>query len=317
MKNNVLIFDSPYCLLIYCIVFNRNMDNTVFIYSNNIALNQLNLPKTKCIVFTKGSNFTGKIQAYCNFLFRILCDKKLRTILFNKKGYDFYGQDHLYFSKPFIHDFVLLEDGLANYKIPQYSKIYKIFLGGETFGRSIRVKKIFLSGMIEKVEPIIKNKVNYFDIQRLWKELTSLQKKEINKIFNYHSEDEVVGDVMILTQPLSEYGFINENDKIDIYRRILQEYEGKKIIIRQHPRELTNYSTHFPDVIVNRSKAPVELVVLNSSTINTVVTLFSSGIFNIPCKNKVFKGTSFSPLLLAKFGDISCESFYKSKQENK
>lgn len=48
-----------------------------------------------------------------------------------------------------------------------------------------------------------------------------------------------------------------------------------KIVIRQHPRELTDYSLYFKDVKVNKVKAPVELVVLNSPMIKTVVTLFS------------------------------------------
>ncbi|MDT9426944.1 glycosyltransferase family 52 protein [Escherichia coli] len=99
----------------------------------------------------------------------------------------------------------------------------------------------------------------------------------------------MVADVMILTQPLSEDGFISENEKIRLYDEIIKEYNDKKIVIRQHPRELTDYSLYFKDVKVNKVKAPVELVVLNSPMIKTAVTLFSGGIFNIPCREKYSK----------------------------
>lgn len=108
----------------------------------------------------------------------------------------------------------MLEDGLANYRYPHYSRLYKLIIGGHTFGRSTKVNKILLSGMIDIIDPTINDKVEFLTLLRLGKNLIQY-KKEINHIFNYCIEDELVADVMILTQPLSEDGFISENEKSD------------------------------------------------------------------------------------------------------
>ncbi|HDQ5133298.1 TPA: hypothetical protein P9459_000840, partial [Escherichia coli] len=291
MRNNVFVFDSPYCLLIYCILFNHQLHDTIYIYSDNVSLRDINFPGKERYIIKKGNNKTSKIFYYFCFLFRLIINPKLRKLISNRKDYRFLGQDHLFFSKPFLNEFILLEDGLANYRYPHYSRLYELIIGGHTFGRSTKVNKILLSGMIDIIDPTINDKVEFFDLIAAWEKLNSVQKKEINHIFNYCIEDELVADVMILTQPLSEDGFISENEKIRLYDEIIKEYNDKKIVIRQHPRELTDYSLYFKDVKVNKVKAPVELVVLNSPMIKTAVTLFSGGIFNIPCREKIFKGT--------------------------
>lgn len=305
MRKNVFVFDSPYCLLVYCILFNHQLYDTIYIYSDNVSLRDINIPGKEKYVIRKGRGKISKIFYYLCFLFRLIINPQLRRIIFNKKEYVFLGQDHLFFSRPFVNEFILLEDGLANYIYPHYSWLYEIIIGNNTFGRSRKVSKILLSGMIDINDPIIKDKVELFDLIVSWEKLNSAQQNEINRIFNYCIEMELDADVMILTQPLSEDGFISEKEKVRLYDEIIKEYDNKRIIIRQHPRELTDYSLYFKNVSVNRAKAPVELVLLNSPTIQTAVTLFSGGIFNMPCREKIFKGTSFSPLLLKHFGNIS------------
>ena len=103
---------------------------------------------------------------------------------------------------------------MANYRYPHYSRLYELIIGGHTFGRSTKVNKILLSGMIDIIDPTINDKVEFFDLIAAWEKLNSVQKKEINHIFNYCIEDELVADVMILTQPLSEDAFNIENEKI-------------------------------------------------------------------------------------------------------
>lgn len=305
MKDNVFVFDSPYTLLLYCVLYPDNIFNTIYIHSNNNALNRLDFGNKRHIVINKGRGKVEKILLYVFFKLRTIFDKKLRYIFRHPKEFYFYGQDHLFFSAPFVHDFVLIEDGLANYKIPDYSKLYKFFLGEKTFGRSEKVKKIFLSGMMKIKEPEILNKVEYFDLLVRWNSLTPEQKNNVNKFFRFTNTDEIEADVVILTQPLSEYGFITESEKINIYQKLISEYDGHNVVIRRHPREMTCYPDYFPNVKVNDSKVPIELILLNSPSIRRGVTLFSSGIFNLPCQYKDFKGTSYHPLLLQKFGKIN------------
>ncbi|HDC4656467.1 Glycosyltransferase family 52 [Enterobacter hormaechei] len=305
MKDNVFVFDSPYTLLIYCVLYPNNITNTIFIHSDNNALNGLNFIDKKQIIIKKGKGKLSKIYYYLLFKFRLLYDRDLMKLIKHRDKYNFFGQDHLFFSSPFIHDFVLIEDGLANYQPPRYSKSQEFILGRETFGRSDSVKAILLSGMKEIEDLKIISKVQYFDLLSKWQELRQEQKQRINDFFKFENKDRIEAEVIILTQPLSEYGFIEEEQKISIYRKLISEYCDKKIVIRSHPRETTAYKEHFPDIKINDSKVPIELIVLNSAEIQRCVTLFSGGIFNLPCKYKDFKGTCYHPLLIEKFGYIT------------
>lgn len=304
MGKKVFVFDSSYSLLVYCVLYPQDIDSTIYIHSDNAGLQQLNFNNKKNYVFKKGKTRLGKLFCYFLFYFRLIMDSTLREIIFHKNEYSFIGQDHLFFSRPFVNEFVLIEDGLANYKFPKYNLLYRFFLGEQTFGRSNNVKKIMLSGMNDEIDDCIKHKVEVFNLSAQWNELSVLQKNHINRIFNFSKDEVLNADVMILTQPLSEYGFISETEKINIYKDLIGEYSKENIIIRRHPRESTNYSAFFPGVLVSESKTPVELVMLNSPGVKKAVTLFSSGVFNMPCQEKIFKGTSYHPLLSQKFGVI-------------
>jgi len=42
--------------------------------------------------------------------------------------------------------------------------------------------------------------------------------------------------ILLLTQPLSEDKIITEEEKIKIYREIIEKQNGRKIYIKAHPR---------------------------------------------------------------------------------
>lgn len=68
---------------------------------------------------------------------------------------------------------------MANYRYPHYSRLYKLIIGGHTFGRSTKVNKILLSGMIDIIDPTINDKVEFFDLIAAWEKLNSVQKKKL------------------------------------------------------------------------------------------------------------------------------------------
>lgn len=304
MKRNVFVFDSSYTLLVYCILFPNEINDTIYIHSNNAGLSNLNFNGRTHYTIKKGNTFLTKILSYIYFRIKIIFDPRLAKLVFYPNKYNFLGQDHLFFSGPFIHDFTLLEDGLANYNIIDRKGIYRILLGNNSFGRSKAVSRVLLSGMSDEIHESIINKVQYFELIESWINLSKPQKKDINDIFLYESNEQLDAETIILTQPLSEYGFISEENKIDIYSDIIKKYSSQKLIIRKHPREVTDYCKYFPELIVNESKIPIELLMLNSPKIKKAITVFSSSIFNLPCQEKIFLGTTFNPLLLSKFGRI-------------
>ena len=140
-----------------------------------------------------------------------------------------------------------------------------------------------------------RQKINFHELS------TSLKEKEKNQILNVFMDNsdfklESSGKKMLLiTQPLSEDGYIAEEYKMDLYSRIMNNYgSGFKIYIKPHPREKTDYSVFKNANIINRS-FPLELLdYLNDFQFDRGVTLFSSAIKNSDLiKEKIFLGINW------------------------
>ncbi|MEG1475445.1 MAG: glycosyltransferase family 52 [Longicatena sp.] len=309
MNKNVFVFDTPYCLLVYAILFYDDLEKTTFICSENVIFNESKYGN--CIRIKNHSGLIGKFFSFFSFYYSVFFNKKIRSLFCD--SYDFYGQDHLFFSRPFLKDFTLIEDGVANYLVTKRKWYTRAILGKNIFGTSPKVKSIYLSGMLDSVPKNIQRKIIYFDLKAAWDILAKEGKENINDLFLYNNKKIHAPhvDIMLLTQPLSEDGVITEDRKIHIYAEIIASLKGKNIVLRKHPRERTDYKRIFPSIIINESKCPIELAVLNFSSIDTVITLYSGGIFSIPCNKKIFKGTEGYVDLESKVGKIKSITIYK------
>ncbi|PSU17625.1 hypothetical protein CTM96_21710, partial [Photobacterium phosphoreum] len=216
---------------------------------------------------------------------------------FNKKDLKYFGVDHVFFAD-FLnrYEYILIEDGLLNYiyNSKRKNRLYNFFISNnKTYGRSDKCSKIYLTG-IRKIPNEILNKV----------ELLSIDKKDT--LNDYYGE--LIKDSFILiTQPLSEDGVITENEKIGIYKNIILKYnkDKKNIVIKPHPREKTDYSKLFKDTKVMNKNTPFEYFSNTIAYDNVVITLFSTAIYNICVREKIFVGTKINNKILKYFGDIS------------
>lgn len=120
--------------------------------------------------------------------------------------------------------------------------------------------------------------------------------------------------ILLLTQPLSEDGYITEREKINIYSKIIKD-NYKNILIKPHPRELTNYQNYFKNIILLDKDIPIELYSLLGMKFYKVVSLFSTSVFNsfMECDREVL-GTVENKKLELEFGKIEY-SFIKAKKE--
>ncbi|MTC78878.1 polysialyltransferase family glycosyltransferase [Providencia sp. wls1916] len=196
----------------------------------------------------------------------------------------------------------MIEDGTANYIQTNKKWYIKAILSKRIFGESISVKKIYLSNMAPIPLPIM-HKVEIFNIEYNWKKLNVAQKKKINSIFNY-TDIRIDFDVILITQPLSEDSIITEIEKINLYKDIIENYKSKKILIRAHPREKTNYKKIFPNCIISSEAYPLELIYLNTPSSTLAITLFSSGIHIFKNSHKIIFGTCSNKSLERTFGLI-------------
>lgn len=318
---------SKYTFLLSLIKFYNKKEKVVY-FLEEIDIDGLNLTNLNVIIlnnFKKGNYLLKKYKKWeiSNNLL-----KKLNEIE------EIYLQDHITYSQFFLNNFIrkiyLLEEGILNYndnilknefekKIEKVrifhnikkSIIEKIKKDYKRFGLSEKIEKIYLTGLLP-IPNLIKDKVEIININELWNNLSQKGKKEILDVFNIEIEKIQIFDKddkknLLLTQPLSEDKIITEKEKIEIYREIIEKQNVRKIYIKAHPREKTNYKEVFKNfnIEVIENTFPIELFLLLNIKFDKVITLFSTGALNFKGKAEVeFIGTEKYPKLYERFGKI-------------
>lgn len=81
-----------------------------------------------------------------------------------------------------------------------------------------------------------------------------------------------------------------------MYRHVVEKHREEDIIIKAHPREVTDYQQYFPNISVLNTKVPMELYLLLGIEIEEAITLFSTTVYSffIPIQN-YFYGTGIHP----------------------
>lgn len=238
---------------------------------------------------------------------------------FLKEFVEIYAQDHILPSYSFIRGkFSVIEDGTISYleveseykrerKRSFFSK-WKRRLKGKIgkFGVSSKVDKIYLRGILP-TPSCIQHKVEYIDIYSLWRAKTEEEKNWIHGFFNFQRSNlELLQSkkIILFTQPLSEDKVMTEEEKIEIYRKILEKENLKDVVIKVHPRELTEYNRYFMGVSILQERTPFELYLFHGLTGKKVITLFSTAVYGLKGFEVVFYGTNGNRKLLDRFGEI-------------
>lgn len=296
------IFGNAYSLLIYLLMENeKNINNTIFLIENNLKELKLN----NKIIFLKNSKYKLIIlihRFYCLIkCFYIEKRYKLEKI-------DVYGNDHIpiafYFLKK--HNFYVIEEGLANYeKLPKVKEKPMLYFFSK-LGRTKMVKKIFLTGL-SKIPIEINNKVEIIELKKLYSQKNISEIEMILKVFNLEKvnlENLKAKKYILFTQPLSEDGYLSENEKVEIYDKIIKKYPKKDLIIKTHPREITNYKEKFGEIDIITEIFPAEIFNIIGLKFEIVITAFSTSVFSIEASKIDFYGTEIHPKLLKKFGSM-------------
>lgn len=93
--------------------------------------------------------------------------------------------------------------------------------------------------------------------------------------------------VMYLSQPITEQGKLSFDDEKECLRFCLSRFaSGQRLIYKPHPNDSpykVNYvRTHFPEVLINDSKVPVELILCKEPAIRTVISYQSTTLLIAP-----------------------------------
>lgn len=293
----ICCIDSIYSLFLYFLLFPDAKNTTLFFVSNGIKESIRNkLPHIKYVYTPKSDN--KFILFFYHFFIYIVLYLYIKKHRISRK-IPIYGHDSLKWTDFFVHstkNFVLIEDGVANYTHPiifynkyRQSSFYRFLVNTFStftlpFGLSNNVNKICLTGILD-IPDIIRNKVEIINTNLLWKQLSKEQKKNILNIYISDMNDinylmSTKRSVLLLTQCLSEDGKCTEQEKIGLYRKMLNGYPQHDIIIKTHPRERTNYKIPFPEAYIISSSIPLQLLnLLLSLNIKTAITYNSTSIY--------------------------------------
>ena len=150
-----------------------------------------------------------------------------------------------------------------------------------------------LGGMHENIEEIhaspqtvmneiLKKKLRPLDYDSIFK-IDSYSKQMIIEIFgltDFVSEKSFSETVILLTQPLFQDGFLlTAESQVDLYRKVLTSYPGRKVFFKIHPSDDLDYSSLVgKKIVVLSGSFPVEIFKCLNVEFSESVTLFSSSL---------------------------------------
>lgn len=261
--------------------------------------------------------------------------QKLRLALFANRLYpeiknaEIFAQDHQYIPACLIgkKSYYLLSDSnnffenQMNPGKPEWERIQRLqhslkgkiesFIYGPLsifqFGTSRQCKKIFVT---KEQKSLIFNTIPHEvqSLKEMWNASSESKREIICTCFGLEKQDvDAFSDVqvLILTQCFVTDTALTEKENYELFKKIIDDYKGSKVMIKVHPREKFDFRSAFPECVVFDKPVPMELISLMGANISTAVTFFSSSINCLDDNvKKVRLGTAIHPKLLNFFGKL-------------
>ncbi|MGQ1946402.1 glycosyltransferase family 52 [Geofilum sp. OHC36d9] len=319
-QHGVFINNSPYSLLIY-VLLNKNWRFDDYVFTDRMPLVIQKRLKTLGLRVFSQKNVGGRKNGFLGkMLYRLSIYFEFPRFLFFIAGRNYSsaaGNDELVFALPFLKKgMTLIEDGTINYQGRSFFErrrkkdfLYfpiRVFYGKNylPFGFSPLIKKIILTGL-QRVDPEIERKVQLIDLAVLWQQKSDEEKKEI--LFLFGMKTDFLSQlqnypVLLITQHLP----IPEKDKVAIYDRLLDGVDNKKVLIKTHYAESTDYHQYFQDSTVFCEPIPLQLFDILGYRPQKVVTISSTAALHYKEMGVevVFAGSSIDPRIEKVAGKI-------------
>ncbi len=203
-----------------------------------------------------------------------------------------WGYPSAYFVIRYRDNFArIIEDGTRNYllktskfKFLKRKYILNTYIG-DGFDNAIKEVEVQYP---DRLDLRIRHKGTLLELKKMQNNLSA---EDNVRILNVFMKDQAIDftkqkKLLIITQPLSEDGFITEHYKVSLYARMIDEYAaGHEVYVKPHPRELTNYKQLLDRDFIEIPRAfPLEMFdLMKNINFDKGVTLFSSSISNLNC----------------------------------
>lgn len=285
---NIFFYRTGWALLLY-MLYEPEWEKTFYCFQSIDQVPAYFVEKRiKYFAFRENCNKSNKFRwligrvkdefRYWNFVSR------LRQV--NEKHC--FGDDDSLLSKPFINsDFVVVEDGLANYTPNNIKWLQKIGLLGygckyRVMGFDPMIHKVLLSGAFAVPDEMCE-KAECIDIKKAWNNKRDDEKVKILKVFNTKAQDleQYKGKYVLLTQNYDSYDIESRENEYSRYLKILENYPAGEVVIKPHPASTFDYSKYFPDYKVVKQGIPFELMELYNNY-KVLISINSTAAFTVP-----------------------------------
>lgn len=304
----VAYLPNPYSLFQYLLLEPYGIEDTLFFIHEQFPISIAHrLPHTKLLFTDIKWNIMISVL---NIYYHILRNRNIPVFL---GGHLPLTDSFLRFSKNAIY----MEDGVGSYEAVYNARkrttlkrkgitgIFKRIFKGKfcpALGLAENVQKIYLTGILP-VPDIIENKVELFNLEHLWNQKSKEQKETIISILLPSGFDRGIireYNVFLLTQPFSEHSYWHflESDKIEVYQKLVSQYDESELVIKTHPAETTDYHKYFPKAQILDLPCPMELLVLMGLRAKTFISVNSTAIFGLnDFPEKIISGYDVTPAL--------------------
>ena len=299
-KGRVLVFENTYfSLFLYLVCDDEWKARDFLIFGDRIAKSTLSRLEKYATVLQESEQFMPKpMPKIKHGLFTYFKRKKEQHKLFSK--YEFcIGNAREVNNWTICTPRVQIEDGTSTRNALVYGDRARGMLGLVTLKEPKKMAKIDKFIMAEQVHHPLEqfaDKIEVVDFFSLWEKKSLTAKAEILDVLDvdahqFNSIDERYS--ILFTQPWSEItkGY-SEESKVAGYKRLVgeMEIEEASLVIKPHPRELTDYSHYFPKAIILKPSFPSELMPILNVKVDKVVSLNSTAgaCFNGFCSEIVY-----------------------------
>lgn len=322
LKKRICITNSVYCLLLYLLDSDfEDLKNTTYYFQEAISdAVASRFDSWERIVVPKYT-FRRKLL----WLFMLALKFRLRFLFC--KGLEFFALDHIDIAAPIIgrHHYTALADSPHCYK--RYAMGNGVYLNnlqtrvdrwkynfvrkliGPIWGRTLSMNKYcnwIINEYFDCADYVCGIPQSSSTILERWK-LADEQKR--NYILNVFGMSDILCrnltkyDSILFTQPLVEDCGLNNDEVISIYRKLLQDNDVERCVIKAHPRDHFNYEKSFPNCIVVRTPAPFQLFAAIGCRYRIGLTICSTAVQVLPKDTKiVYAGASVHPKIEDAYG---------------
>lgn len=313
---------TQYQLLIFLLLKDKN-DKVTFILPKYLEKLGEKLKKNNKVIILEQEK--PQLRKFLKFLDYYKYIKKLVKTLNISEDTILYGDNMINYILSDKNMLCRIEDGCGNYVTKAHVEnstlkqliyfyleriIYFFFFKKKMLKENEKLKKRINKYYATEMAPKnleYEEKVERINLKELWQKKSEGEKKEILDIFNIRKSilEKISNKKIILfTQPLSEDGIIEEEEKIELYKKIIEKYNEEELIIKIHPREKTKYEEIFKKCLTIKDSFPSEILSFMGFKPEKAVTIFSSAVFGIGKNIKIdFYGTEINNKIFKKFGN--------------